>query len=126
MTTDELNAADAGSTVGGHDSQGSQPSSEVAANSPISFSSALDFIKSGIRMARHGWNGGKMFLELQTPDAMSKMTLPYLYLTQMADVVTDNTSTPTVVFRVPWLASQTDLLATDWYTSEYQGIDLGR
>jgi hypothetical protein len=43
-----------------------------------------------------------MWLELQTPDEHSKMTLPYVYMsTAQGDLV-------------PWLCSQTDLLATDW------------
>jgi hypothetical protein len=44
-----------------------------------------------------------MFLELQVPDANSKMTLPYIY---MSTVTGD---------LVPWLASQTDVLADDWH-----------
>lgn len=59
-------------------------------------------LKSGQRVARKGWNGKGMYLELQHPDAHSKMTLPYVYM-KTAD---DN--------LVPWLCSQTDLLAVDW------------
>jgi hypothetical protein len=43
-----------------------------------------------------------MWLKLQRPDSNSKMTLPYIY---MSTVTGD---------KVPWLASQTDLLAEDW------------
>ena len=43
-----------------------------------------------------------MHLELQRPDAHSKMTLPYIFMyTAQGD-------------NVPWLASQTDMLAEDW------------
>lgn len=66
------------------------------------FGYALSALKDGRRIARDGWNGPGQFLELQTPDAHSKMTLPYIYIT----TVTGD--------RVPWLASQTDLLAKDW------------
>jgi hypothetical protein len=43
-----------------------------------------------------------MWLQLQRPDANSKMTLPYIYMK-----TADNN-------LVPWLASQTDILADDW------------
>lgn len=67
----------------------------------IDFSQALIAVKNGARISRSGWNGKGMWVEIQRPDAHSKMTLPYLYL-----------NTPAA--RVPWLASQTDILADDW------------
>jgi hypothetical protein len=63
---------------------------------------AIDQLRNGYRVRRAGWNGKGMFLELQVPDAHSKMTLPYVY---MSTVTGD---------LVPWLCSQTDLLAIDW------------
>ena len=58
------------------------------------------------RFARAGWNGKNMYIELQRPDAHSKMTLPYIYMkTVQGDLV-------------PWLASQTDMLADDWMEVE--------
>ena len=72
------------------------------------FATALDCLKRGSRVARTGWNGKGMWVELQTPDTHSKMTLPYLYLSYPKDAE----NTPGA--RVPWLASQTDLLAEDW------------
>lgn len=55
------------------------------------------------RWSRRGWNGPGQFIELQVPDQHSKMTLPYIFITTVQGD------------RVPWLASQTDLLASDWY-----------
>lgn len=75
----------------------------------LSFSAALDRCKAGAKIARAGWNGRGMWVEIQRPDAGSKMTLPYLYLNYPADAA----NTPGA--RVPWLASQTDMLADDWY-----------
>ena len=69
---------------------------------------ALEELKAGGKVARDGWNGKGLWLELQTPDAHSKMTLPYLYI----NYPTDAQNTPGA--RVPWLASQTDILADDW------------
>ncbi len=72
------------------------------------FGEALDALKARQRVSRAGWNGKGLWLELQVPDAHSKMTLPYIYINYPTDAV----NTPGA--RVPWLASQTDLLAEDW------------
>lgn len=68
----------------------------------LSFGQAVDILKEGGRVARRGWNGKGMWLELQVPDTHSKMTLPYIYMK-----TADNN-------LVPWLASQTDILSEDW------------
>ena len=65
---------------------------------------AITALREGRKVTREGWNGAGQFIELQRPDEHSKMTLPYLYIT----TVTGG--------RVPWLASQTDILADDWRT----------
>ena len=75
---------------------------ENAESGPGDFGYALEGLRKGLMAKRTGWNGKGMWLALQTPDAGSKMTLPYIY---MSTVQGD---------MVPWLASQTDLLATDW------------
>jgi len=63
---------------------------------------AVEKLKRGKCVYRLGWNGKGMYLELQVPDENSKMTLPYVYLkTVQGDLV-------------PWLASQTDILAEDY------------
>ena len=76
---------------------------ENAESGPGDFGYALEGLRKGLKAQRTGWNGRGMWLALQTPDAGSKMTLPYIY---MSTVQGD---------MVPWLASQTDLLATDWF-----------
>ena len=68
----------------------------------MNFGEALDYLKRGARVHRLGWNGVGMWLELQVPDAHSKMTLPYIYMKTADDQL------------VPWLASQADVLAEDW------------
>lgn len=72
----------------------------------MNFGQAIETLKQGKKVARAGWNGKGMYLELQRPDAHSKMTLPYIYMyTAQGD-------------NVPWLASQTDMLSEDWVTVE--------
>ena len=68
-----------------------------------SFSGVLYCLKDGLRVARAGWNGKDMYIHLQVPDIKSKMTLPYIYM---------YTATGQLV---PWVASQTDILANDWF-----------
>jgi hypothetical protein len=74
----------------------------------VDFGKALTALKAGLKVSRVGWNGKGLWLELQRPDAHSKMTLPYIFMSYPDDAKT----TPGA--RVPWLASQTDMLAEDW------------
>jgi Protein of unknown function (DUF2829) len=68
----------------------------------MNFGEAVESLKEGEKVARSGWNGVGMFLELQVPDDHSKMSLPYIYMsTVQGDLV-------------PWIASQTDILSEDW------------
>jgi hypothetical protein len=77
----------------------------------MNFGQALEALKDGKKVARMGWNGKGIYLELQMPDEHSKMTLPYIYIVTNG-LVTDNPHAPKGI--VPWLASQTDMLAEDW------------
>lgn len=77
----------------------------------MDFGGALDALKAGKRVRRRGWNGKGIFLELQRPDEHSKMTHPYIYI-DTTGLQTDNPEAPKN--RVPWLASQTDMLSEDW------------
>lgn len=77
----------------------------------MSFGSALTLLKDGHRVARKGWNGKGMFLSLVNTD----------YYAVGCSVVNDIDSLlPWIGMKtadnkfVPWLASQTDVLAEDW------------
>jgi hypothetical protein len=70
------------------------------------FGCALDNLKAGRRVQRRGWNGKGMWLALQVPDANSKMSRPYIYMKTADEML------------VPWVASQTDMLADDWKVVE--------
>lgn len=74
----------------------------------MTFGDAVHMLKLGEKVTRTGWNGKGLWLELQRPDAHSKMTLPYVYI----NYPDNSQNTPGA--RVPWLASQTDVLAEDW------------
>jgi hypothetical protein len=73
------------------------------------FGDAIKQLKAGKKVARSGWNGAGLWLELQRPDAHSKMSLPYVYINYPINA----RNSPGA--RVPWIASQTDMLAEDWF-----------
>lgn len=76
------------------------------------FENVLHNLKQGRSLTREGWNGKGLFITLQVPDAGSKMTRPYIYMTAPAGSTAQfDTSSE---HRVPWLPSQTDLFAEDW------------
>jgi hypothetical protein len=77
----------------------------------MDFGKALHKLKAGRKVARKGWNGRGIFIELQVPDENSKMTSPYIFI-DTTGLQTDNEAAPKGL--VPWLASQTDMLADDW------------
>jgi hypothetical protein len=72
----------------------------------VGIGSVIEGLTAGKRFCRRGWNGKGMWIELQRPDEHSKMTLPYVFM---------RTSDGNLV---PWLCSQTDLLANDWVEVE--------
>jgi len=67
---------------------------------------AVKQMHNGSKVSRSKWNGPNQWLALQVPDDNSKMTLPYIYIKTVQNDL------------VPWLASQTDILAMDWYIVE--------
>lgn len=88
------------------------------------FGGALAGLQNGKKVTRSGWNGSGMFIVLQKgyPDGIAinqntadatgfevgtvKKFLPYMmFCTAQGDFV-------------PWVASQTDLLASDWTVLE--------
>lgn len=86
----------------------------------MDFSTALLKCKAGDKIARSGWNGKGMFVVHQAgyPDG-----IPINKNTAQATGIAEGTMCkflPYLMFRtaqgdfVPWLASQTDILAHDW------------
>lgn len=68
---------------------------------------AIEQLLEGNKVSREGWNAHH-HLELQVPDENSKMTRPYIYMVIGGDAKDLKGD------KIPWVASQTDLLATDW------------
>lgn len=89
----------------------------------MKFGPALEAtVESGARITREGWNGEGMFVVYQWgyPDG-----IPINRNTSIATGIPEGTVCkfrPYLMFKtvndefVPWVASQTDLLADDWYT----------
>lgn len=85
----------------------------------MDFSYALKALKEGLRVWRVGWNGkgmfvylvpegGHKFVYLKNGEGLSGPALEHLPYIAMKTA--DNKI-------VPWLASQTDILAEDWKTT---------
>lgn len=74
----------------------------------IDFGYALNALREGLKVSRSGWNGKGMWIRIKP--ALEKhqvmeyptMTVPFIFMKTV-----DNEF-------VPWLASQTDILADDW------------
>ncbi len=78
---------------------------------PMNFGDALNEAKDGAKIARAGWNGKGMWVRMIVPTGPSECdngmeNLPYLEMKTADDKL------------VPWLASQTDILAEDWVVVE--------
>lgn len=86
-------------------------------NESMTFSEALDLIKEGQRVAREGWNGKGMFIFLVPGSKFQVNREPLLSILGEGTEVNYHahidmrTADGTIV---PWLASQTDILADDW------------
>ena len=79
----------------------------------MNFGEALAAVKAGKRIARSGWNGKGMFLFLVETWAFDDGN----YYAHLKPVYNGH---PFIAMKtaddrlVPWLASQTDILAADW------------
>lgn len=81
----------------------------------MNFGQAIEAMKAGKKVARKGWNGKGIHIEMQKPDENSKMTQSYLVIDTTC-LVTNNMSAPKNI--VPWFPSQTDMLYEDWFIVE--------
>lgn len=85
----------------------------------MTFSQALELIKTGQRVQRSGWNGKGMFVFLVPGSRFKVNRAPLLGIYPEGTEIDYHahidmrTATGQIV---PWLASQTDVLAEDWET----------
>lgn len=83
----------------------------------MNFGQAIEALKEGKRVAREGWNGKGMFLFLVAGSNFVVNREPLLSIMGEGTMVTYR---PHIDMKdaegkvVPWLASQTDMLAEDW------------
>lgn len=82
----------------------------------MSFGHALVALKSGLRVARQGWNGKNQFVYLIKGTDLQDV-LKYGYGEYMGEPTIQSAlaiKTSAGQIQVGWLASQTDMLADDW------------
>lgn len=83
----------------------------------MDFSTALSYLKGGRKIARKGWNGKDMFLFLVPGSKFVVNRPPLLGIYPEGTEVEYHAHIDMKTaqgYVVPWLASQTDLLAEDW------------
>lgn len=89
----------------------------VGKTSELNFSQALELLKMGYIIARKGWNGKNMWLGIASEIGITGYAYKIIPLGKEGDIMP---TCPCIFMRtadkryVPWLASQTDILADDW------------
>jgi hypothetical protein len=79
------------------------------------FGTAIEFMKDGEKVCRSGWNGKGMFLYLVPANTYETFT--QVAKNEFGDEVEYGAYIAMKTAQgnvVPWLASQIDMLATDW------------
>lgn len=98
---------------------------EITPEETYDFGRALEVLRHGGRVARQGWNGKDMFIYLNHGSTIDTRALRASAKEALGDKITGNNvkinghidmyaADGSIV--VGWLASQTDMLACDWYT----------
>ena len=83
----------------------------------MNFSQALDLVKQGNRLQRAGWNGKGMYIFLVPGSAFKVNREPLLSMLGAGTEVQYHAHVDMKTADgqiVPWLCSQTDMLADDW------------
>lgn len=83
----------------------------------MDFSKALELIKAGKRVQRAGWNGKGMFLFLVAGSTFTVNRAPLLGIYPEGTQINYHAHIDMKTadgYVVPWLCSQTDMLADDW------------
>jgi hypothetical protein len=83
----------------------------------FSFGEALQALKNGSKVARNGWNGKEMFLFLVPGSTFKVNRVPLLGIYEEGTEIDYHAHIDIKTaqgYIVPWLASQSDVLAEDW------------
>ncbi len=83
----------------------------------MEFGSALAYIKHGEKVARKGWNGKGMFIFLVPGSSFIVNRPPLLGIYPEGTMIQYHSHIDMKTAQgdiVPWIASQSDLLAEDW------------
>ena len=84
----------------------------------MNFGKAIEGLKQGRRFAREGWNGKDMFVFLVSGSTFKVNREPLLSILGEGKVVEYHAHIDMKTaqgYVVPWLASQADMLAEDWF-----------
>lgn len=73
----------------------------------LTMGAAIEYMRDGLKVARKNWNGKGMNVHLVSPSKFGH--------TQFTDFLEITSVDAT---KTPWAASQTDILAEDWYVVE--------
>lgn len=79
----------------------------------MNFGEALEQVKKGKRIARRNWNGKGQYVFLVKGEQLKHIGDKFQ---KVVDVLAICTTAD--IIQVGWLATQTDMLATDWYVVE--------
>lgn len=93
-----------------------------------SFGQAIETLRRGFMVARAGWNGKGMFLYYVPEGAYPARTTAAKTIADADDKVSYGAYIAMKTAQgnvVPWLASQTDMLATDWYLVDVKDATAG-
>lgn len=84
----------------------------------MTFGEAINMAKQGARIARDGWNGKSQYVELATN--ISYMNAKGEIVNANHDAIGNHAFAfvGTSGVQLGWLASQSDMLATDWRVAE--------
>lgn len=79
----------------------------------MNFGEALEQVKNGKRIARRNWNGKGQYVFLVRAEQLKNIADKFQKVVDVLAICTTSD-----VIQVGWLATQTDMLATDWYVVE--------
>jgi len=93
--------------------------------SGFNFGTALMFVQDGFKIARKGWNGKDMWVSY-TPGKILDLKVNDIWTPNIKDVALANDGKVEILpylsmktvdnkIVIGWLASQTDMLANDWF-----------